>query len=457
MCASRKTLGGEHRWRRGEMYNARKFYNSGDSYNQAIGYIAPAWYTHPAHAVPAIVDEQFRPLELLAKAHNIATRETLAREHTVTLTIPYDPASLVLPGALVELAGVIYRIATIDSADDEGGRTLTVEAWALWNDLAKARKIEGRAWVTVTAEEMLGWLVFLTPWRVGTSLVTQRRSFSWQGGCNRLDAIRQVETLYNAEIVWDTVERTVSIVPEGGVDRGLYFLRYRNLRAIDIQASSVDTIYRLYPKGRAGLGIESVNRGLDYVEVPAPEVPMAQSPPPSDTLVDERFVDPQELLEYATAILAARSGPRMTYECDVVDISAADSSEVDIRVGDIVTVYDETMDLTLKTRVISMEYNVAEPWLSKIELSTVTLGTSNILKQLLDDKAMADKRQFAPHNTLLQSVDFHTGGMVTRYEDATRYLWTFTADAQGRITRLTNVDHAQHIDIRWLGTELPPS
>lgn len=443
-------------WRRGDMYNTGRTYNSGEVYNTVPIHVAPNWYVHPAHALPVVVDEQFQPIELVAEAHDIVVRETLGREHTVVFRVPYDPGSQVLPGALVELAGQIYRITTVDNSGGETGRVLEVEAWALWNDLAKARRLEGRAWVTVRAEEMLGWLVFLTPWRVGTSSVMQRRSFVWEGGCNRLDAMRQVETLYNAEIVWDTVDRTVSIVPEGGVDRGLFFLRYRNLRKIDIQASSVDTIYRLYPYGRAGLSIASVNRGLEYVEIDAPDSPPPQLPPPSDTLVDERFVDPQELLEYAQAILAARAGPRMTYECDVVDISAAlGSEEVDIRVGDIVTVYDEDIDLTLKTRVISMEYDVTEPWLSKIELSTVTLGTSDILRQILDDKALAERRQFAPHNTLLQSVDFHEDGMVTRYEDATRYLWTYTVDAQGRVVRLTNVDHAQNIDIRWFGTGVP--
>ena len=431
------------------MYNVGRIYTAGERYNTIPVHIVSQWYTHLAHALPVIVDEQLRPVVLLRHAHDIYIHETLQGEHRVTFRLPYQVLPELATGSLVDLAGRIYRIEVMDNLDEPTGRLLAVEGIALWSDLAKAVMLEGRTWTNATAVEMLGWLVFLTPWRVGESAVTTRRSLHWAGGCNRLGAIRQVEKIFSAEIVWDTAARTVSIVPAGGVDRGLFFLRKRNLRSLSVQASTLDTIHRLYPRGQAGVTIAPVNRGIDFIEVPSPI-----SPPLSALLVDERFTEPQALLEYAQVVLAARGTPRMTYACDIMDISAL-GDEAPVQVGDIVTVYDEDTDVTLKTRVVRMMYDVESPHESRIELSTATPDTSDIISQLQEELAVHDRLQLAPFNTLLSSVDFHSDGMVTRYEDGTRYTWAFVRDPAGRITRLTNLAYGTRIDIRHFTTGVP--
>lgn len=430
------------------MYNIGRLYNTGELYNTIPVYIVSQWYTQLAYAVPIVIDEQLQPIVLLSQAYDIRIAEKLQGEHILSFSLPHAVIPELKTEALIDLAGRIYRVKIIDVQDEDSGRLIKIEAWALWNDLSKTVYLDGRTWSGATAVAVLAWLLFLTPWRVGESTVTVLRSFHWEGGCNRLEAIRRVEEIYNAEIVWDLAARTVSIIAAGGIDRGLFFLRKRNLRRLDVQSSTTDIIYRLYPRGQGGLTIASVNRGLDYIETPSPI-----SPPPSAVLVAEDFNDPAALLEYAQTVFSRMNVPRVTYICQVIDIPGAD--EIDIAVGDIVTVYDEDMDISFKTRVMQMAYNVEEPWQSGVELATVTLDTSDIILDLQRELVHRDRQQLAPYNTLLRAVDFHADGMVTRYEDATRYIWLFTRDGAGRITRLTNTAYSTTIDIRHFATGVP--
>lgn len=436
------------------MYNTDLIYNSEARYNTVPVYIVSEWYTTLAHALPVVVNDQLQPLVLLSDAYTVRTVEQIGGEHKLTFSLPYKVIPELAVNTLIDLAGRIFRVVSIDLRDEDDGKTLSIEAWALWQDLAKAVRLDGRTWDSATAAEIIGWLVFLTPWRVGESAVTAQRSYHWEGGCNRLEALRHVEKLFNAEIVWDTTARTVSIVPAGGYDRNLYFVRKRNLKRLDVQTSSTDLIYRLYPRGQGGLTIAAVNNGVDFIEVAAP-----MAPPHSAVLVAEDFNDAQALLEYAQVMLQQLSSPAISYVCEIVDISAmpGGGAEAALAVGDIVTVYDEDLDLSLKTRVVKMDYNVEEPWASGIELATVVRDTSDIILDLQEQLIHRDRQQLAPFNTLLAGVDFHADGMVTRYEDSTRYIWLFSRDAQGRLIKLVNTAYGTEIGVNYYTTGVPES
>jgi len=427
-------------------------YNTGQRYNTLPVSVAPEWYTHLAHALPIVVTDDLTVQTLLPSAYRIVLDQVLHGEEKLTFQLPHKdvPPELVVE-ATIDLAGRIFRVVTIDSRDEEVGRIALVEAWARWFDLSKAPFIEGRTWTDATAAEMLGWILFLTPWHVGVSTVTSRRSMHWTGGCNRLEAIRRVEELYTAEVVFDTTTRAVSIIPAGGVDRGAYVLRQRNLVGLDIQTTTADTVYRLYPRGQSGLTIATVNRGLDYIEIPAPT-----APPASAMLLAEDFTDPAALLEYAQAVFATMNTPRVSYVCKVMDISVTDPADA-LACGDVVTVYDEATDTFLKTRVVRLRYNVEEPWNSETELSTVVKDVSNIIFDLQQALLRRDERQLAPFNTLLSDVEFYIDGLITRYEDGTRYVWLVSRDGSGRMTRITNTAYGTVIDVRYFETGVPTS
>lgn len=324
------------------------------------------WYTHPRHALPVVVDLEGHPQVLLADAHEIVIDESLQGVDQLTFTILFPLPLGVRLGSLVDLAGRIYRVTIIRELEDDAGlRRVEIEAWALWYDLAKMPKLPAQDWVGVTVAEILPILLDDTKWTPYQVVATSRRSLQWAGGCNRLEVLRELERIFQVEIVWNTVVRTVSVQLAGGEDSGLYALRGKNLRKFEIETSAADLVHRLYPRGKDGLTIADVNQGLPYLEVKSP-----YNPPPSAVLVADDLTTPQSLMEFAMREFAVLQIPRTCYSCSIVDLSGPQSEAERLRLGDRVTVYDEDSGHHITSRVVRLRYRVLEPWRSEIELAT---------------------------------------------------------------------------------------
>ncbi|MBS3937572.1 MAG: phage tail protein [Peptococcaceae bacterium] len=387
------------------MYNTGKRYNTGERYNllglplKGIG-----WYTHLGGALAAVVDGRLRPVALLHQAYKVFVDETLSGEDKLTFFLPHPVPAELAAGALIDLAGKIYRAVVItDREEDEGTRVIQVEAWALWYDLAKMPELPKRDWVGAPVLEILAWLLHGTGWSIGYVAVVTMRVLTWGGGCNRLEALRELERVFNAEIVWDTAARTVSVAPAGGADTGVFFLRGKNLRKAEVETSVIETVHRLYPRGHRGLQISAVNNGIPYLEIPSP-----YDPPPSAVLAADGYTDPQMLKEYAEAVFAEMNAPQVSYICEIVDLSALSiAGEEHINLGDVVTVYDSDAGINIKTRIVRMHYDVLEPWNSRMELSTVRPDMAGVIKTMQQSVARFEVVEMAETKDIAQLMVFN--------------------------------------------------
>ncbi|MGV8164654.1 MAG: phage tail spike protein [Alkaliphilus sp.] len=394
------------------MYNTGKHYNTGVQFNAlATPWKPPGWYTQLGHALPIVLDAYLQPTALLHQAYKIFIHDTLAGESKLLFSIPVPESGFVdrAPGSLIDLAGKIYRATIIADLEGAAGtRVAEVEAWALWYDLVKMPDLPAHEWLNASISDVLTWLLSGSGWAAGTITATGLRNLKWDGGVNRLECLREMERVFNAEIVWDTVLKTISVAPGGGTDTGLFFLREKNLRKAESETDIVDMVHRLYPRGHQGLTISIVNNGIPYLEVSSPF-----DPPPSALLIAEEFTDPHQLKEYAAAVFATMNTPRINYECEIADLSAIPGYETEqIQLGDVVTVFDEHAGINIKSRVVRMRYNVEEPWNSLIELSTVRQDLSHALSQVVrtfeqfeavEGVRQSDIRQLMVFNHLLNS------------------------------------------------------
>lgn len=83
--------------------------------------------------------------------------------------------------------------------------------------------------------------------------------------------------------------------------------------------------------------------------------------------------------------LAQYAKPRISYVLSAMDLSALTGYEHEAwDLGDIVTVDDKDLNLSVKTRVVRRQYNLQEPWKTVLELSTT-------LRELGDSSAQWDK------------------------------------------------------------------
>lgn len=361
------------------MYNSDIRYNTGYVFNQLSRSQPSGWYTRIAHALPIAVNDKLKPLLLLHEAYSIFVDEVLGGEDKLSFRLPWPAPSELAPGGLIDFAGKIYRVMIInDTEDDNGARHIETEAWALWYDLGKMPELPEKRWTNAPVSEVLDYLLQGVVWSKGSIEVSATRDLSWGGGCNRLEILREIEKIYNAQIKWDTVSRIISVLPVNESDSGMFFLRAKNLRKVSIETSYTDTVHRLYPRGRDGIGIESVNAGFPYIEAPnPPESPLCAVLNASD------ITDPQMLKDYAQAVFSGMNTPQVNYECGVVDLSAVTDYEDEfVKVGDVVTVYDEDANVNVKTRVTRLRYDVIEPWRSGIELSTLKPGLSGTFRDM---------------------------------------------------------------------------
>lgn len=401
------------------MYNTGRRYNTGKLYNQIVVPWQPiSWYDRLGFAVPVIVNKQMEPVALLHEAYEIIVHQTLGSEDRLEFKLPVKPGMEALEtGMMLDLAGSIYRTMVLANEEDtSGSRYLHVEAWALWYDLLKMPEVPAREWDNAPAVDVLTYLLSDTGWQTGDYVSSPNRPFVFRGGCNRLEALREIERIFQVELDFQTKQRTVSIRDAEGIERNVFFLRGKNLRRAQEEKNAIEQVTRVYPRGRGGLTIATVNNGITYLEVAGD-----YDPPPSAVLIAEEFTDPNQLKEYAQAFLEAWSQVQVSYECGIIDLSVLPGYEEEkVGLGDVVTVYDEDSGINVKTRVVRMRYFVEEPWQSEIELAAIRKDLSETFSQVKHSVALFETTDIVDRKDIEQLSVFNLL-LNSRAESGTAY------------------------------------
>ncbi len=154
-----------------------------------------------------------------------------------------------------------------------------------------------------------------------------------------------------------------------------------------------------------GINFTSINDGKPYVEDYSFTSEIRVS-----TLDLSNFTNPYQMLEFTRMRMAEYGKPRVSYVLSVMDLSVLTGYEhEDWELGDIVTVDDRDLGLTINTRVIRRQYNVQEPWKTVLELSSKLreLGDSSnsaIADQLDQSNVMSQEiKDMVPFNLLRNS------------------------------------------------------
>lgn len=218
-----------------------------------------------------------------------------------------------------------------------------------------------------------------TGWTVKECNVLKRRTIKRDEGANVIDVIKQCISTYKIEIVYDTINKTISAYEHIGSDRGRYIMETLNLRKLTVGKNTYDFCTQLYPIGKDGLTIESVNGGKKYIENFT-----YCSKKKMKTWIDRRYTDPSSLLEDAEYKLEEMAKPYATYEADVTDL--AKQSEVykdilDYTLGDTLTLVSKTEKVKEKQRIVKMTEYPKNPEKNTCELSSTRKTFADIQKE----------------------------------------------------------------------------
>ena len=288
----------------------------------------------------------------------------------------------------VQIVNDVYRIRTLtDDKGADGKVVASVYAEAAFYDLAFSVEKAAVNFNADTAEAPMAYALEGTDWSVGN--VTVRTKRTWQSTeKNALSILRQVQNIHGGDLIFDCANHLVHLLAFGGTDSGVLFAYRKNMKSIQRVVDTRSLVTRLYAYGKDGMTFASINGGKEYVESYAYTDEVRTS-----TLDCSSFTNPYQMLEFAEMRLADYAKPRISYVLSAMDLSVLTGYEHETwDLGDIVTVDDRDLNLSVKTRIVRRQYNLQEPWNTVLELSTT-------LRELGDSSAQWDKAADVLSNT----------------------------------------------------------
>jgi phage minor structural protein len=301
-------------------------------------------------------------------ARNAVLAKELNGADTLSFEIPFrhPKAQLLQVERRLQAAGQQYRVRTLeDSRDGKNAPMRLVYAEAAFYDLAYSGKKDPREFNAALPNEAMEYALEGTGWGVGQVTVSTKRTWT-SDEKNALAVLRKMQNIHGGDLVFDTQNQLVSLLVTSGRDTGALFAWRKNLSGAKRVTNTQSLVTRLYAYGKDGMDFSSINGGKPYVE----DFTYTQEVR-SGSLDLSSFVNPYQMLQYAQMRLAEYAKPRVSYTLSVADLSMLSGySHEAWALGDYVSVYDPELGISLKTRVVRIDYDIFEPWKTQVELST---------------------------------------------------------------------------------------
>ncbi len=324
-----------------------------------------------------VLDKDGNQEAVLENAYDIIITGEINGIDTVEFNIPFrdEKRQYIENEKQIQVGSDFYRIRTVTDEKNEQGTAITsVYAEAAFYDLGFSVKKAQIDFNADTADVPMAFALQDTDWNLGTVNVRTKRTWTCQEK-NALAILRQVQNLHGGDLIFDNANRTVSLLTFSGTDSGALFCYKKNMKSIKRVIDTQSLITRLYAYGKDGMTFASINDGKEYVEDTSYTREIRVS-----TLDCSNFTNPYQMLEYTQMRLADYASPRISYVLNAMDLSVLTGYEHETwKLGDIVTVKDDELNLSIKTRIVRREYNLREPWNTVLELSTTLreLGDSS--------------------------------------------------------------------------------
>lgn len=174
-----------------------------------------------------------------------------------------------------------------------------------------------------------------------------------------LEGLRQVASMNGHELWFDTKNKIIKVYDRmGRVNSNVYYSNELKLRKLSKQSSTYDYATVLYPIGKNGLTIASINNGRDFLE----DYTYSNKRIEKYWFNDDIDV-PERLMGAAQDYLASIAQPDAAYKIDLCEL---DSSTM---LGDTITIVDRLKNIKQKKRVIKIIDYPYEPEKSSVEVA----------------------------------------------------------------------------------------
>jgi phage minor structural protein len=334
-------------------------------------------------------------LAILDNAKDVKVREKLNGEHTLEFTLPRDDEkwSEVQIDNFVKVDEKLYIIRTLDEVRDNNGRLLSnVQCESIISELLD-EYISYFELINVSAQYAVDTFISGTRFKADATRITVNNDIEVED-CTPVAAINKMITTWKCEVecaglpdVDGKIE--ITLLPQRGSDNGVQFRYRKNLKSIKKTSDGRGIITRLYPIGKDGLGIESVNSGVAYLD----SASIGAYPRPKKASKKFNDIDdPTELKQAGIDYLATVDTPKVTYDVDILELKAlADfGSTESFDLGDVIRVIDEELGIDVACRIVDYERYPYEPTRSKVILANYLDTIIDYLGELEEAKRVVD-------------------------------------------------------------------
>lgn len=258
----------------------------------------------------------------------------------------------------------------------------------------------------VLQEQLPGWTLD------GVDLVSIRRTIELEA-CSGYDVVMQAMETYGIVYEWHMANRTVRILkPENEQPSGQFLSEELNLKSIVFKGNSKEFITRLYPYGKDGMTIESVNDGKTYLENHDYSNKII-----SGIWEDDRYTDPQNLKDDAIERLKKLAWPVRSYECEVTDLAKQlpDYDFMDFKLYKIVTLLDKVRKTRVDHRIVEYQEYPYAPHLNVVTLSSVAEKITTKIDKIevkFNDEVKVDREKI---NEIRRDVDTNSARIAETY------------------------------------------
>lgn len=252
--------------------------------------------------------------------------------------------------------------------------------------------------------------------------VTGRRAITIEG-VNAYDVLMQCKKTYNIVFEYHTADKLIKVIkPDVIQSRGLYLTDELNLKELTFKGDSSDFITRLYAFGKKTetldedgnttsveyVNFASINNGMTYVDnnMYSNEIVVGY-------WQDDRYLDPQELLDDTTDKLKVLSTPVRSYGCNIIDLSRTVERYkcLDFKMYDKVTLLDSASGVCVMHQIVEYTEYPDDEKQNKIVLSSEfkkITGTVDGIKQNINEIDTSLKREESMINEIIRDVQSNT-------------------------------------------------
>lgn len=214
--------------------------------------------------------------------------------------------------------------------------------------------------------------------------------------------------VYNVRFRFDNANKIVYIIdPDLYTSTGAFATRDLNLKSLNYKGKSDNFVTRLYASGADGMTFAIINDGKPYVD----------NFEYTNKVIcgywsDDRYTDPQSLLDDAKAKVAEMARPAMSYDCDVLDLASTNPDMYgfeDFALFNVITLIDDAKNTRNDFQIVEKWTYPYYPVNNKVVLSSETPKLQSVVAAIVN----AVQNPVSTFQQIIQSAIANSTALIT--------------------------------------------